>query len=66
MEREADCRSMSILKSYDGGIKLIDRWTKEFGVQERNCGLFADHPSCLERKKCCLEFKNKLEGLKKI
>ncbi len=64
IEREADCKSMEILKSYDGGIKLIDRWVKEFKIPAHNqyFGLLSDHPSCFERKMCCLEFKNKSKG----
>ena len=61
IEREADYTSMKILNSYDGGIKLIERWRREFKMPADNphFGLFSDHPSHFERKICCLEFKNK-------
>ena len=64
IEREADCVSLAILKSYDGGIKLIERWQKEFGMpmHNQNWALFSDHPSCHERKMYCMNIKNNSKG----
>ena len=64
IEREADCVSISILNSYDGGIKLMDRWQQEFGVpmHNPNWGLFSNHPSCHERKMYCINIKNNNKG----
>lgn len=64
MERVADHKSMQILKSYDGGIKLIERWEKEFHLPPHNpyFGLLSDHPSCSERKNYCLYLKNTIES----
>ncbi|MCK4265082.1 M48 family metalloprotease [Candidatus Babeliales bacterium] len=66
IERDADNKSLMVLKSHDGGLKLIERWIKEFRMPEHNqyFGLFSDHPSLLERKICCLKFKNKFSGEK--
>ena len=63
IEWEADYKSLEILKSYDGGIKLMERWQQDYKIPADNVflGLFADHPSCSERKMYCLECKNKAE-----
>lgn len=63
-EQIADCQSIETLNSHDGAIKIIERWTKDFGLPENNplAGLLSSHPSCLERKNYCLKFKNKSES----
>ena len=63
VEWEADHESMQLLKTYDGGITLIQRWEREFKFPWHNpyWGLFSDHPSNFDRKKYCLELKNKWE-----
>ena len=60
IERVADCESMRILDSYDGALKLIERWKNEYKMAEHNNygGVFADHPSNHERKIYCLDLKN--------
>jgi Zn-dependent protease with chaperone function len=64
IEREADSKSMEILKSYDGGIMLLERWGKDFKMAEHNpyFGLLSDHPSNSERKSYCLKLKNEYKG----
>lgn len=59
IEKEADRQSLTILESYDGCIKLVDRWQREWSMPSHNpyFGLLADHPSCVERKMYCLELK---------
>jgi len=61
IEWEADQASLGMLQSHDGGIKLIERWQKEFNLPLHNpyWGLFADHPSCYERKVYCMNTQNK-------
>ena len=56
IERIADCESLRILSSYQGGLKLIDRWKNDFKIPEKYpyFGLFATHPSSEERKIYCL------------
>lgn len=63
IERVADYESLTMLKSYDGACKLIDRWQKEFNLPLHNpyYGLFSDHPSCQERITYCLNLKNELK-----
>jgi len=55
IERVADHESLTTLNSYAGCIKLINRWQKEWNLPSHNLylGLFADHPSCHERKTYC-------------
>lgn len=59
IEWVADCASLAQLQSHDGAIKLMDRWEKEYKVPASNpyWGLFADHPTCADRKKFCREHK---------
>ncbi len=61
IERVADYKSIEKLKSYDGGIKLLERWKKEFRLPDYNphYDLFSDHPSNAERKQCFLKLKNR-------
>ena len=61
IEYVADCESMQILNSYDGALKLIERWKDEYKMAEHNnyAGLFADHPSNHERRIYCLDLKDK-------
>ncbi|MFA6066761.1 MAG: M48 family metalloprotease [Candidatus Babeliaceae bacterium] len=60
IEREADHCSLSALNSYEGGIKLAERWEKEYKHPSVNSyfGLFADHPACGERKLYCLQLQH--------
>jgi len=60
IERVADHNSLTLLKSYDGCIKLLERWEKEFKLPAHNSyfGLTSDHPSCFERKLYCLKLQN--------
>jgi len=63
IEWEADRISLDLLHFYEGGIKLMDRWQKEFNVPLHDArGLFADHPSCYERKMYCMNSKTIKEG----
>jgi len=64
MERIADKQSIEILSSYDGALKLIDRWQNEYHLPEnkRLFGLLADHPLHEERKNYCLALKKQFEG----
>lgn len=57
----ADCRSLELLKSYDGAIKITERWQKEFKIPLHNpyFGLFSGHPSCHERIVYYEQVKNK-------
>ena len=63
IEREADAESIAQLHSYDGGIKLIDRWVRDFRMPLHNQGLdwFIDHPSHFERKTYFLSCKKNHE-----
>jgi Zn-dependent protease with chaperone function len=65
IEFEADYQSLSMLQSYDGCIKLLERWESEFKVPLHNnyWGLFADHPSTYERKICCLKLRHTSQEL---
>ncbi len=60
IEKEADCVSMQLLNSYDGCMKLTERWHKECKLALHNpyFGLTSDHPSCAERQAYCLELQN--------
>lgn len=64
IEWQADIQSIAALQSYDGGIKLMERWVKQFRIPWHNeyAGLWADHPSCFERRAYCLTCKNTSEG----
>jgi Zn-dependent protease with chaperone function len=59
IEKEADIKSISMLKTYAGFIKLMDKYEKEIKVPEQTSyfGLLADHPTFAERKNYCLEMK---------
>lgn len=59
IERDADCRSLEMLCSYEGCLKIADRWQDELKVAAHNpyFGLTSDHPSCAERKAYCLELQ---------
>lgn len=58
IEREADCTSLAILNSHEGGLKMIERW-KTFSVP--NSGklnnILGCHPTHEERKIFCLNNK---------
>jgi Zn-dependent protease with chaperone function len=56
LERRADCQSLVLLNTYEGGIKLMERWEKEFKLPavDKYYGLFSDHPAGAERKIYCL------------
>lgn len=60
IERVADYQSLAILNSYAGGVKLTERWEKEYKHPLVNpyYGLFADHPACGERKLYCLKLQD--------
>ncbi|HEV2600848.1 MAG TPA: M48 family metalloprotease [Candidatus Babeliales bacterium] len=60
IEKVADCRSLQVLKTYEGCAKIIARWEKEFNLPAHNpyFGLLSDHPSCEERKLYCLNLQN--------
>jgi Zn-dependent protease with chaperone function len=62
IEKVADIASLQVLNSYDGFIQLMDRWKREFKMEEHNKwgGIFADHPSLSERKEYCLKRQNTL------
>lgn len=61
----ADHESMERLHAHEGGIRLMERWMKDFKMAEYNVlgVLFADHPSCADRRAYCIECKNKHERL---
>ena len=61
IEWVADCRSLALLESYDGALKLTERWQKEFNLPLHNpyLGLLSDHPSCHERIAYYLHLKNR-------
>ncbi len=65
IEWVADSRALATLKVYDGALKIIDRWQKEFNMPLHNAyyGLFSDHPSCHERRTYCLHLKNNERNL---
>lgn len=65
IEWVADEQSLLSLQSYEGGLKLFDRWQNDFKLPLHNhfYGLLADHPSCYERKMYCLHLKNKSKDL---
>lgn len=64
LEWQADRISLDLLDTYNGGIRLMDRWQEEFKVPLHNTdGLFADHPSCFERKMYCINLKNTKENI---
>jgi Zn-dependent protease with chaperone function len=65
IEWVADRESLKILKSHRGGIKLLERWEKEFKLPPHNpyWGLLSDHPSCNERKICCMALQNHVKDL---
>lgn len=52
IEADADCKSVTELGTHAGGLKIIDRWCKDFKMPEHNSyyGIFADHPSCFQRR----------------
>lgn len=56
MEYVADRSSLEMLQSYEGCLALLDRWEKDFKIEEKNnkSGLFADHPCLADRKNYCL------------
>ena len=66
IEWVADTESMKILNSYDGCMKLMSRWQKDFKMPKDHLihALVSDHPSCHEREQCCLELKNQNIGTK--
>lgn len=51
-EWEADTISTAKLSTYDGGIKIMDRFVAQYGVPAENPlgNLFSDHPSSVERR----------------
>lgn len=63
IEKVADIESLTLLNSYNGCIKFINRCHSQFGVPADNpyWGITADHPSCYERRMYCLELQNKLK-----
>jgi len=61
IERDADYKALEVLHSYDGCLKLLDRWQAEFKIPEHTTyfvGLMTDHPSCAERRVYCLALQN--------
>lgn len=66
IEWVADTESMKMLGSYDGCMKLMSRWQKDFEMPKDHPmhKLLSDHPSCYEREQCCLELKNQNIGIK--
>lgn len=61
LEVRADCFSLAKLNTYDGAFKMMERWSKDFKMNDHHdwWGLFATHPSLSERKIYCLDLKNK-------
>lgn len=61
LETRADCFSLAKLNTYDGAFKVMERWSKDFKMNDHHdwWGLFATHPSLAERKIYCLDLKNK-------
>ena len=59
IEIDADIKSIELLKSHEGAIKLIERWVGEFKIPFKNnyYGLLSDHPSSSERKNYCLNLR---------
>lgn len=58
-ERVADYSALTTLNCHDGFIALIKRWQSDYQMPSHNSyyGLFADHPSCVERKNYCLQLQ---------
>lgn len=55
MEYIADRNSLETLQSYDGCLALLERWDKDFKIEQQNrLELFADHPCLAKRKNFCL------------
>ena len=56
IEWYADHESLSILKSHDGCLKLMERLNNEFEIPLHNKygGIMSTHPSCHERKQYCI------------
>ncbi len=65
IEWVADEQSLLALNSFEGGLKLFDRWQKDFKMPLHSpyYGLLADHPSCYERKMYCLNLQKKSKEL---
>lgn len=64
IEWVADRESLQLLNTYEGCLKALERWQKDFGIPEHNAdfGLLADHPSCYERKEYCLALQTLNQG----
>lgn len=64
IERVADMAALEKLACHEGLLKITDRWLKEFKMPLHNdyYGIFADHPSCAERKAYCLELQQQHKG----
>jgi Zn-dependent protease with chaperone function len=62
IEWEADIVSLTQLQSHDGGLKLMERWQRDYQMAATNryWGLCADHPSCTERKNFIIEHQKTL------
>ena len=60
IEWVADEESLKILKSYEGCMKLLNRWDKEFKMPHHNdyWGMFSSHPSLHERRVYCLDLQH--------
>lgn len=68
IEWEADNLSLELLNTYDGGIRLMDRWHQEFNMPLHHSftnlsGLSATHPSIHERKTYFTTIKNLKENI---
>lgn len=61
-EWEADIASLTQFKSHEGGLKLMERWQRDYKIAATNpyWGLCADHPSCVERKNFIIEHQKTL------
>lgn len=59
IEWQADTYSLAHLQSHEGGIKLMERWQRDYYMAAVNpCwGLFSDHPTCFERRTYFIEHK---------
>lgn len=66
IEKFADCESFRLLNSYEGCLKMLERWQKDFKIAPHNpyFGLLSDHPSCFERESYCLKHQFECHAIK--
>lgn len=56
IEWQADMSSLVQLQTREGGIKLVERWQRDFNMPTQ-ADFFSGHPTCAERRKYLLEYQ---------